>query len=230
MQLIHGRVPIELHTLRVADGPPLLLLHGLGLNSETWDDRVLDWSGGSVYALDFAGHGRSGRLRGGAYHPEYFLADADLALAEVGESCALLGVGIGAYVALMLAGARPDIVLGASLQAGPGLAGIGSTPDDEVDFDDIEGFERFIEEASRDFNAGTDPLVALCASDLRPLDYVASFATAATPLFFDETVGQSDSAPAWWAVALEANSGATVSNELSVCLAELASRVVRPAT
>lgn len=50
------------------------------------------------------------------------MADADHALAYL-ERAVLVGRGLGAYVALLVGGARPDVVRGAVLAAGPGLAG-----------------------------------------------------------------------------------------------------------
>ena len=56
---------------------------------------------------------------GGGYTAEILLADADVALAELGTAT-VVGRGLGAYVALMLAGARPHQVRGAVLCDGPG--------------------------------------------------------------------------------------------------------------
>lgn len=221
MQLFHGRAAVEFHTLKSAKGRPLLLLHALGSSSAAWPDGALDWSEGPVFAIDFAGHGASSRLRGGAYYPEHFLADADLALEKIAEPCAILGAGIGAYVALMLAGSRPNSVLGGLLIGGAGLDGVGSLPDDELTFEDIEGFERFIAEASTDFAVGTDPLVAQCAGDMRPTDYAKSFAQAAGPLLFSQGVGRDRAAPPWWLTAREANRGLEAPEELIAGLARL---------
>ena len=55
------------------------------------------------------------------------MGDADAALAELGE-VTLLGRGLGAWIALLAAGARPREVRGAILADGPGLAGGGSRP------------------------------------------------------------------------------------------------------
>ena len=52
-------------------------------------------------------------------------ADVDAALAAL-EPQTLYGEGLGAYIALLTAGARPDRVRGAILADGPGLAGGGS--------------------------------------------------------------------------------------------------------
>ncbi len=229
MRLAHGRVSIELYELRLAEGPPLLLLHALGANAKVWPEEVLEWPHGSVYALDFSGHGQSGQLRGGAYYPEYFLADADLALEKIGEPCALVGAGIGAYVALLLSGARAEWGLGALLLEGAGLEGGGSVPGHEREnhagAEDIQGFERFIEKAASDYGPSTDPLVAQCERDVRPLEYVASFACAAKPMLFSSHVGVRVPRPDWWKCALDENRGRLVAGELVEGLGELASLV-----
>lgn len=229
MQLEHGRVSIELHPLAGGKGPPLLLLHALGGSAESWSEEVLDWPHGPVFALDFSGHGRSGHVRGGAYYPEYFLADADLALGQIGEPCALVGAGIGAYVALLLSGARADQTLGALLFDGAGLAGGGSVPQHELEVSDkveaIEDFERFIEKAASEYAASTDPWVAHCERDLRPLDYVASFARASAPLLFSSCVGRRVPQPDWWRCAFVENSGVIAPEGLVDGLSELASCV-----
>lgn len=225
MQLFHGRAAVEFHTLKSGKGQPLLLLHALGSSSAAWPDRVLDWSEGPVFAIDFAGHGESSRLRGGAYYPEHFLADADLALEKIAEPCAILGAGVGAYVALMLAGSRPSSVLGGLLVDGAGLDGVGALPDDELTFEDIEGFEHFIAEASTGFTVGTDPLVAQCAGDMRPTDYAKSFAQAAEPLLFSQGVGGDRPLPPWWSTAREANRGVEAPEDLVDGIARLGALV-----
>jgi pimeloyl-ACP methyl ester carboxylesterase len=227
MRLQHGRVSIELHTLKGGQGRPLLLLHALGASAETWPTAALSWSHGPIYALDFAGHGSSGHVRGGAYYPEYFLADADLALAQIDEACVLVGAGIGAYVAMMLAGSRAERVSVALLLEGAGLEGGGSSPDLEREGEDIEGFECFLEIASTNYEASTDPLVALCDRDLRPLDYVTSFAASAKPMLFSPHVGGEISSPDWWQTAFVANRGITGSEDLVESLDELESMAMK---
>ncbi len=65
--------------------------------------------------------------KGGGYTAEVLLADVDAALAHLGP-CTLVGRGLGAYVALLAAGARATAVRGAILLDGPGLAGGGPFP------------------------------------------------------------------------------------------------------
>jgi pimeloyl-ACP methyl ester carboxylesterase len=124
--LRHNKVDLALHRLREGSGRPLLMLHGLGEAApaavpawaEAW---AMAWEG-PIVALDFTGHGGSTVPPGGGYTAEILLADADVALAELG-SATVVGRGMGAYIALMLAGARPLQVRGAILCDGPGLAG-----------------------------------------------------------------------------------------------------------
>jgi pimeloyl-ACP methyl ester carboxylesterase len=120
--LTHNKVSLALHHLSDGEGRALLLLHGLG---ESSPDHVPSWAAGwpgPVVALDFTGHGQSTVPAGGGYSAELIMADADAALAELGEAT-IVGRGLGAYIALMLAGARPAQVRGAVLADGSGLAG-----------------------------------------------------------------------------------------------------------
>ena len=90
------------------------------------------------------------------------MGDADIALAHLGPST-VVGRGLGAYVALLIAGARPHLVQGAVLCDGPGLAGggIGPISSAVLTIDDHAGED-----------GPPDPwaLVEL-ARDVRPADY-----------------------------------------------------------
>ena len=88
-------------------------------------------------------------------------------------------------------------------------------------FQDVEGFESFIAEASTGYAVGADPLVAQCAGDMRPTDYATSFAQAAPPLLFSQGVGKDRPVPAWWATACAANRGTAAPEEFSLALGEL---------
>lgn len=126
-RLRHGRVELALHGLREGTGRALLLLHGLGERSPDAVPAAFDCWTGPIHALDFTGHGGSTVPRGGGYTCEMLMADADTALRKVGEAT-IVGRGLGAYVALLLAGARAAQVHGAILCDGIGLAGGGSRP------------------------------------------------------------------------------------------------------
>jgi pimeloyl-ACP methyl ester carboxylesterase len=120
--LPHNKVELALHELRAGTGRPLLLLHGLGERTpDAAPAEVAGWPG-PVLGLDFTGHGRSSVPGGGGYSAELLMADVDVTLADVGPAT-IVGRGLGAYIAVLTAGARPDLVRGAVLDDGPGLFG-----------------------------------------------------------------------------------------------------------
>ncbi|HEX4905373.1 MAG TPA: alpha/beta hydrolase [Acidimicrobiales bacterium] len=166
--LRHNRVDLALHELRAADGPNLLLLHGLGEQSPA---SVPAWAAswpGAVWALDFTGHGASTIPNGGGYTAEVLMGDADAALEHLGPST-VLGRGLGGYVALLIAGARADAVRGAIIADGPGLFGGPSGPTSPA-----------LVSVPPGASGPPDPFVLLeLARDVRPPDYAATFARAA---------------------------------------------------
>jgi pimeloyl-ACP methyl ester carboxylesterase len=160
----HNRVDLALHEIRTAEGPTLLVLHGLGEASPRSVPAWLEPWSGCVVALDFTGHGDSTLPIGGGYSAELLMADADAALRELGPAT-VLGRGLGAYVALLIAGARADGVRGAILCDGPGLAGGAVRPTSSNVVTPV------LETAGP-----PDPLALLELSrDLRPPDYAAAF-------------------------------------------------------
>jgi pimeloyl-ACP methyl ester carboxylesterase len=171
VSLQHGKVTLALHSLREGRGRALLLLHALGKRSpETLPSDVGEWPG-PVWALDFTGHGESSVPRGGGYTAELLMGDADAALAHLGKAT-LLGQGLGAYAALLLAGARPRQTRGAILCDGSGLCGGGARP-------------ASVSLAMPLSSAGgpPDPFALLELSrDLRPPDYATSFLRQANHL------------------------------------------------
>jgi pimeloyl-ACP methyl ester carboxylesterase len=169
--LRHGKIDLALHALRPGDGRPLLLLHGRGQRAPAaLPADVAGWPG-PVFALDFTGHGASTLPRGGGYSVEILMADADHALAHLGTAT-VLGRGLGAYVALLLAGARPKEVRGAILCDGPGLAGGGPRPVTPTVVRPTEPGDR-----------APDPFALLeLARDVRPPDYATSFVRQTTQL------------------------------------------------
>jgi pimeloyl-ACP methyl ester carboxylesterase len=194
--LRHNRIDLALHRLRDRDGARLLLLHGLG---EASPDRVpshlAPWPG-AVWALDFSGHGASTAAAGGGYSCEVLMGDTDHALAHIGHAT-VLGRGLGAYVALLIAGARPDLVRGAVLADGPGLTGGGPAP----------GSPTVL---SPGYGAGEvsppDPLaLAELGRDIRPPDYATAFARlAATGSALDTPIAVSGiNRPPWLAAVVD---------------------------
>lgn len=212
MRIAHGRVSLELHLRAERDGPALLLLHALYGSSAMWGEMPAAWPG-RVYALDFCGHGRSDRLRGGGYYPELLAGDADAALAAIGVA-ALAGAGVGAYVSLLVAAARPDLVPAALLLPGAGLVGGGAMPDlarPEVTLDTPAAGEPAPD--------GCDPLVRGLDRDVRPVEYAAPLARAARRLLLVED-GQPR--PPWWEVCGRSPRAEVVEGAAGVALARLA--------
>ena len=123
----HNRVALALHELRPGVGRPLLLLHGLGERTPAEAPSWAEGWPGPVVGLDFTGHGRSTIPTGGGYTAEMLMADVDAALADLGP-VTIAGRGLGAYVALLAAGARPDLVRGILLVDGPGIVWGGIRP------------------------------------------------------------------------------------------------------
>ncbi|MET0145042.1 MAG: alpha/beta hydrolase [Ilumatobacteraceae bacterium] len=198
--LTHNRISLALHHLREGNGRPLLMLHGLGEHSPVTVPAWLDGWDGPIVALDFTGHGASTIPVGGGYTAEILLADADIALAALGE-VTVIGRGLGAYVALQLAGSRPAAVRGAILCDGPGLAGGSSFP----------STQSLFELAPSTHAPDTYALVEL-SRDLRPPDYAATFvrlALAASPL--DEPISVTTTFRPPWVEAVAAEPGVAVS-------------------
>jgi pimeloyl-ACP methyl ester carboxylesterase len=204
--LRHNKIDLALHVLRAApldaarSTRPLLLLHGLGDRSPVAVPAWVESWPGPVAALDFTGHGRSTVPASGGYSAETLMADVDHALAHLtdddpGRSITVLGRGLGAYVALQIAGARATQVHGAILTDGPGLAGGPTGPSSQSFF------------ALETDGTAPDPygLVEL-GRDLRPADYAMSFvslATAGSPAVNSITVA-STFRPPWLAAVADA--------------------------
>jgi pimeloyl-ACP methyl ester carboxylesterase len=162
--LRHGRIDLALHRLRPGEGRPLLLLHGLGERSPDEVPVAAEAWPGPICALDFTGHGQSTAPKSGGYTSEILMGDVDAALAALGEAT-LVGRGLGAYVALLVAGARPTLVRGAVLADGPGLAGGGHSPGSPALLLPPEGA-----------HGPPDPWALLELSrDIRPPDYAQSY-------------------------------------------------------
>lgn len=205
VMLRHNRIDLALHLLRpepldaAAPSRPLLLLHGLGDRSpESVPTWVQAWPG-AIAALDFTGHGASTCPASGGYSPETLMADVDHALAHLTNgdperSITVLGRGLGAYVALQIAGARAAQIHGVILVDGPGLAGGPTGPSSQAVF------------ALQTDGTTPDPyaLVEL-GRDLRPGDYAVSFvglANSGAPVAGPITVASSFR-PKWLAAVAD---------------------------
>ncbi|HUF97914.1 MAG TPA: alpha/beta hydrolase [Ilumatobacter sp.] len=163
----HNHIDLALHQLQSGSGRPLLLLHGLGERSpDQIPTDVRGWAG-PVFALDFTGHGASTLPRAGGYTAEILMADVDAALAHIGPST-VVGRGLGAYIALLISGGRPELVHGAVLTDGGGMAG-GSTEPTSI---------TVLTSLGRDTTPDPYALLEL-GRDLRPPDYASEYAAVA---------------------------------------------------
>jgi pimeloyl-ACP methyl ester carboxylesterase len=208
MRITHGRMTLELHELARRAGLPLLLLHSLGGSSADWGEAPATWPG-PVFALDFAGHGHSEWVVGGAYCPEMLAGDADAALAHIGTA-AIVGAGLGAYVALLLAAARSAAVPAVLLLPGPGLAGGGPHPDHGRKFPELMVVDR---------RPGiADPMVRTLEHDVRPVDYAEAFARVATRILLGEDL---QVRPPWWDAVRRAPAAEGIGVDLASALARL---------
>ncbi|HJZ48516.1 MAG TPA: alpha/beta fold hydrolase [Roseiflexaceae bacterium] len=93
------------------DAPPLILIHGLGDEADTWRHVLIPLSQQyRVIALDLPGFGRSARPRR-AYTLGFYAQSVASLMARLGIGrAALAGSSLGAAIAQRVALARPDLV------------------------------------------------------------------------------------------------------------------------
>jgi pimeloyl-ACP methyl ester carboxylesterase len=197
VRLRHNRVELALHQVRAGEGRALLLLHGLGESAERMSTLQLKWSG-PIWALDFTGHGESDVPRGGGYSAEILMADADVALRHIGEAT-IVGRGLGAYIAFLIAGARPALVRGAVLLDGPGLAGGAVHMSSSTE----------LTSAGPRLGHTPDPWALIELSrDARPPSYAVTFARLATATSgLDDPIAVSCKVSPPWVEAISAEPG-----------------------
>jgi pimeloyl-ACP methyl ester carboxylesterase len=164
--LTHANVRLALHRLADGDGGthPLLLVHGLGEATPEAVPAVAAGWPGPVFGLDLTGHGVSTVPSGGGYSAEVLMADVVTALLHL-DGATVVGRGLGAYVALLAAGARPDLVRGVVLADGPGMIAASTGPGSPM-----------VPLADLSAPAPPDPFaLAELARDIRAPDYAAVF-------------------------------------------------------
>lgn len=107
-----------------ADGPVVLLVHGMVSDSTTWtrSAQLLAASGLRVIAPDLLGHGESSKPAGGGYLITDFADSLSQLLAELGTGpVTVVGHSLGGAVAMQLAYAHPELVRRLVLVSAGGL-------------------------------------------------------------------------------------------------------------
>jgi pimeloyl-ACP methyl ester carboxylesterase len=90
-------------------GPPVLLIHGVGLNADAWEPQIVTLSiRHRIIAADLPGHGQSDLLPDGAGLNAYVTAMVDLIDALGLSPVPVVGHSIGALIALGLALDYPE--------------------------------------------------------------------------------------------------------------------------
>lgn len=100
---------------------PILFLHGVSHSRDTWEEIAQRLSSKyCVWTLDFRGHGHSDRA---SYELADFVADAEAALAAIGQPAVVVGHSLGACVAGIVAQAPHPQVRAVFLEDPPWFLG-----------------------------------------------------------------------------------------------------------
>lgn len=106
-----GEIAINYAEGGAADGPPLVLLHGLAARWQAFGPLLpalsLDWH---LYAPDFRGHGASGKAPGHYGLPDYVRDTLAFLRAKVEPPAVLYGHSLGGWVGAVIAAEHPDLV------------------------------------------------------------------------------------------------------------------------
>lgn len=102
--------PGEIAGIRLGEGRPVVLIHGVGLNADSWGAQLEPIAERfSVHALDLPGHGESPAMAG-----DFQIADLSDVLARaigsLGEPVRLAGHSVGALIAMDIAVCYPGLV------------------------------------------------------------------------------------------------------------------------
>lgn len=94
-----------------ANGPPLVMLHGLGRRWQVFLPVIpalsLRWH---IFAVDLRGHGKSGHVARGYHGPQYSEDIAQFVRACVSATPVLFGHSLGGLVAMSVAFHHPELV------------------------------------------------------------------------------------------------------------------------
>ena len=113
----------DLYYESMGDGPPVLLIHGLGGRSSDWEYQIPELARSHrVIAMDVRGHGRSAKPHG-PYSLKQFAADAVMLLRELEAAPAhVVGLSMGGMIAFQMAVDSPDAVRSLTIvNSGPAM-------------------------------------------------------------------------------------------------------------
>ena len=113
----------EVYYEEAGQGPPLLLLHGLGSSTRDWEYQTPDLARFyRVISMDVRGHGRSGRPPG-PYSVAQFAQDAVSLLRHLNaEPAHVAGLSMGGMIAFQMAVDVPDAVRSLTIiNSGPAM-------------------------------------------------------------------------------------------------------------
>lgn len=126
--LTDGPVPLHV-TAWPANGPPLVMFHGVGRRGTDFLPLVpalsTRWH---LHLIDHRGHGGSGRAPG-RYRAIDHVEDALTVLAWLGRPAVLFGHSLGALVAAGAAAARPELVQAVILEDPPSAGSLARLPE-----------------------------------------------------------------------------------------------------
>lgn len=119
---------LALETWGPADGPKVVLVHGLGLSMESWG-RVPELLSGEhrVIAYDLRGHAQSGDAKSGDYSMAAQARDLDTVLGAVvadGERAVVVGNSLGGGIIVACAHHCGTARMGGAVFAGSGGSGV----------------------------------------------------------------------------------------------------------
>ena len=104
MQEKDFKIPTTTNFVKVGQGTPVILIHGIAASLHDWNDLIpaLSSRGYECYALDLLGHGDSPKIDSRAYQMEWLLEHFStwMRSLRLREPAILIGHSLGGYIAL----------------------------------------------------------------------------------------------------------------------------------
>ncbi|MFB6299618.1 MAG: alpha/beta fold hydrolase [Halobacteriales archaeon] len=105
---------IETYYVRGGDGPPIVFIHGMAMNTAQWEPQLKALSDEyTTIAYDVRGHGRTGGSDRRSYDMELYASDLDALLTALDiDQPILCGLSMGGCIAQVYAATHPEKVAG----------------------------------------------------------------------------------------------------------------------